>query len=216
MKREINMNKIILIFGTFNPLTMAHIQIGILSEREINADKVIYVPAKDNFLTDWKKMDYQTILSAEKRIYLMQEAFASYGFEVSDVEITNESDGKTYNTIKLLKEKYPNSLFWLVMGADKLKELDKWYNADKLLKENKFLIVSRDHKTFADETNVFIEKYKDNFQSITNNKYTEISSSMIREACINGNISLYKDYLPKVVYDYLIENNIYGKGDKNV
>ena len=43
------MNNIAVIFGTFNPLTMAHIQIGLLAQKKVNAQKVIYVIAKIPF-----------------------------------------------------------------------------------------------------------------------------------------------------------------------
>ena len=50
------MNNIAVIFGTFNPLTMAHIQIGLLAQKKVNAQKVIYVIAQDSFLQNWKQM----------------------------------------------------------------------------------------------------------------------------------------------------------------
>ena len=212
------MNRIVVVFGTFNPLTKAHIQIGKLAQEKVQADKVIYVPARDEFLVDWKKMVGSAILNAQTRIMLMKKAFIPYGFVVSELETANKSDGKTYSSLNLLKQQYLNSKFYLVMGADKIEELDRWYNAQQLISQNRFLIVNRNEMSLSDVLNKspLASRYAANFTAIVNEQYVHLSSTVIRDACAHKKLVEYQDLLPEIVYQYLFERQgIFTKGEKN-
>lgn len=213
------MNNIAVIFGTFNPLTMAHIQIGLLAQKKVNAQKVIYVNAQDSFLQNWKQMDNDSIIPAESRFKLMKQALNDYGFIASDIELTGKSDGKTYNSINYLKTIYPSYKFYIVMGTDKVGELDKWYRSEQLINENKFLIIDRDNNKLEDVivSSPLASKYQDNFISITNDKFNFVSSTIIRQAYVDNTLEQYKDYLPKNIYQYLSQNkSILKKGNANM
>ncbi|MGN1399788.1 MAG: NAD(+) synthase [Erysipelotrichaceae bacterium] len=213
------MNNIVVIFGTFNPLTMAHIQIGLLAKEKVKADKVIYVVAKDSFLNDWKKMDSNSVMASPIRFELMRQALSPYDFTVSDIEITNQSDGKTYNSINLLKSYYPDSNFYIVMGTDKVGELHSWYQGEQLISENKFLIIDRDDTTLADviSQSPLAGKYSDNFISIANQKFSSLSSTKIREAYLSNELEKYRSDLPENIYEYLMKHkNIFKKGNHNM
>ena len=189
------MNNIAVIFGTFNPLTMAHIQIGLLAQKKVNAQKVIYVIAQDSFLQNWKQMDNDSIIPADFRFKLMKQALNDYGFIASDIELTGKSDGKTYNSINYLKTIYPNYKFYIVMGTDKVGELDKWYKSEQLISENKFLIIDRDNNKLEDVivSSPLTSKYQNNFISITNDKFNFVSSTIIRQAYVDNTLEQYRD-----------------------
>lgn len=213
------MNNIAVIFGTFNPLTMAHIQIGLLAQKKVNAQKVIYVIAQDSFLQNWKQMDNDSIIPADFRFKLMKQALNDYGFIASDIELTGKSDGKTYNSINYLKTIYPSYNFYIVMGTDKVGELDKWYKSEQLISENKFLIIDRDNNKLEDVivSSPLASKYQDNFISITNDKFNFVSSTIIRQAYVDNTLEQYKQYLPKNIYQYLSQNkSILKKGNANM
>ena len=200
--------KTVLVFGTFNPVTNAHIHIGKLAKEHINADRVLYIPAHDKFLGDWKRMGSESILHSTTRISLLREAIAEYGFEVEEAETDGVVDGKTYNTVAYLHQKYPNDEFYLCMGIDKVPELDIWYEAEKLIANNKFLVIDRDEKTLYDviTKSQLAQKYEGNFISVHNTEYASVNATEIRKAYTENKIEKMKKKIPQSVYNYLNNN----------
>lgn len=68
------MKKCILIFGTFNPITNAHISLGLLAKALYKDSDIYFVIAKTSFLQDWKHYDNKDILSEDARLKLCKEA----------------------------------------------------------------------------------------------------------------------------------------------
>ena len=206
--------KTVLVFGTFNPVTNAHIHIGKLAKEHINADRVLYILAHDKFLGSWKQMGNENILHSTTRIALLQEAIAPYGFEVEDAEAKGIVDGKTYNTVAYLHEKYPNDEFYLCMGIDKIPELDIWYEAEKLIANNKFLIIDRDGKTLEDVkgNSQLVQRYEENFISVHNTEFASVNATEIRKAYKEHEIEKMKKKIPTSVYNYLHDHKeVFGK-----
>lgn len=208
--------KTLLFFGTYNPLTMAHINIGLLAKEKINADRVVYVPSKDRFLDQWKNMSNGMILPGEIRAKLMEEAFEKYGFEVERCELDNIVDGKTYNTMKYLKEK-SNDDYYLCFGTDKVIELDRWYKGKELIEENNFVILERADQSFEEsEKCETVKQFIDHFTAVENNSYQSVSSTIIRRAYIENRLEEVKDMIPENVFDYLSNNvNVYYERANN-
>lgn len=94
----------ILIFGTFNPITNAHLNLAVTSRSLIDDSDVIFIPAKDEFLRDWKGFGRDSIL--ENRISLLNKVTSELGFLVCDIEITNVVDGKSINTINYIRARW--------------------------------------------------------------------------------------------------------------
>lgn len=200
--------KTVLVFGTFNPVTNAHIHIGKLAKEHIKADRVLYIPAKDKFLGDWKKMQGNSILNSDIRIFLLREALSEYGFEVEEAETQGLVDGKTYNTIQYLHSKYPNDEFYMCMGIDKVPELDIWYESEKLIANNKFIVIDRDGKTLEEVKgkSALTQRYEDNFTSVHNTEFMTVNATQIREAYIVGELDKVKNEIPENVFNYLKEH----------
>ena len=196
----------ILIFGTFNPITNAHLNLAVTSRNLIDDSDVIFIPAKDEFLRDWKGFGRDSIL--ENRISLLNKVTSELGFLVCDIEITNVVDGKSINTINYIKEHYGYKDIYFCMGTDKVYELHKWYKADELVSQNRFLVFTRGEK-LSDVMDEFTNKYADRFREVPEDeKYFEMSSTNVRNALKSGNLDSIKDMVPALVYEYLKgENN---------
>jgi len=112
--------------------------------------------------------------------------------EVSDIERRLGGESKTLLTLKALKEEYPDSKFYLIIGADNWVLREKWYRFDEIEKLAEIIIVNRE--------GVDIERY--HLPSPP-----KISSTEVREGLKKGkDLSLY---IPKAVYEYIKENNLY-------
>ena len=66
------MKKFAIIGGSFNPVTKAHVEIGQIAARELPGWQILYIPAPDRFLTSWKAMEKNDILSGEQRLNLLR------------------------------------------------------------------------------------------------------------------------------------------------
>ena len=201
------MKRAALIVGTFNPITNAHLNLGHLAKKHLPDADIIYVPAKDSFLAGWKGMDSELILNQEERYRLVKEAVEPMRFRVSDCEISGESDGRTINTVNCLKEKFGYEEIYLCMGTDKVGELEKWYKAEELVSENKFMIVERGEDSLEDVMTDFTKKYGSKFITVHSCEgYKDISSTIIRDYCRKNDMDGIRDMVPDNVYNYLKNN----------
>ncbi|MCR5743676.1 MAG: nicotinate-nicotinamide nucleotide adenylyltransferase [Lachnospiraceae bacterium] len=197
------MQTIVLIFGTFNPITNAHIQMGIVAKRHLPDALIIYIPSKNYFLRSWKGMKNTAIMDGDNRAALMRQALAPYGFLVDDLEITTPISGKTYDTIAVMKEKYQTDDIYILMGTDKVAELERWYRGEELIAQNRFLIICRDGQALDTSVTATVTKYSGNFTPLDNSDYSSVSSTAVRRAYIEGRLEDVRDYIPDNVYTYL-------------
>lgn len=188
------MSKAVLILGAFNPVTNAHIDMGIRAHEVFPDAHIIYVPAKADYLKGWKMLRDGQVMSEKERYDLLKEAIEKYGFEISDVELNGASDGRTYNTAICFKEPI------ICIGSDKLQELDLWYNAEILLKRYKFLVVTRnnDRGRLPESLEIYSDKL-----SYVEGTYQDISATMIRDAYKEGRLDEVKQFIPDNIYRYL-------------
>lgn len=204
-------NTAVLIFGTFNPVTNAHIEMGHIVNKALKNVDIYYVPTKDSFISDWKNYDNSKIITSTQRLDFLKNSLEPFGFFVSDVEIREIVDGKTYNTINYFKSLGYKEVY-MVCGTDKIEELEKWYKAKELLNENKFLVIDRDNISLDDCMTDFVSKYKQNFISIPNtSKFNDVSSTKIRKAFEENDFSYIKENVPECVYNFYFERKAYDK-----
>ena len=191
--------KAVLIFGSFNPITNAHINMAETSKKMIPDADIIFIPAKEDFLRSWKRFDDSSIL--KERVPLIKKVAERYGYTVSEIETKGIVDGKTVNTISYLKEHEGYGTVYLCMGTDKVNEIGTWYKGEELLRDNRFIILMRDEHT-DDILNAQSALYKDNFIFVREeSSFMEISSTAVRNYLNEGNLEAIKDLVPEEVYD---------------
>lgn len=196
-----NNKKVILVLGAFNPPTIAHVAMGVYLHN-IHPDYIIdYVIANNAYLkSSWKNQ--KSYIDINVRYRLLNFCIDNSYCNATILE--SQLDGKTYNTVKIYKDNGYEDIK-ICLGEDKLSQLKKWYNAEKLVSENDFIIFSRDSDKV--ELPDWLISYKDHFEIINWNKYNGISSTVVRNAWVNGKLDSVKDLLPESVYNYL---NIVG------
>ena len=79
---------------------------------------------------------------------MTQAAVTAHGnpaWEVSDWEIRQGGTSYTYHTAHHLRTQHPGAeLYWLI-GADQLRQLDRWYRAAELFEIVRFAVAARRH-----------------------------------------------------------------------
>ena len=175
--------------GSFNPPTKAHKLIIDKLFLVFKPDNIIVVPVGDNY----GKKD---LISYEHRLEMAK--LLDDRIIVSDLENNDKYLG-TYNLLNKLKEYYDD--LYYVIGSDNLINLDKWIDYKNLLKDFKFVVFNRHN---LDLQEIIMEKYPEfkNHFVVIQIDY-DISSSKFRE-------TLDKSLIPNDVYDYIVENELYG------
>jgi nicotinate-nucleotide adenylyltransferase len=185
--------------GSFNPPTLAHLNIIKKLLDNFRESKILLLPVGD----DYQKKELVKFIDR----YHMLKLLVS---NLNRVEILDNESKRSYKgTLYSLNEikKHDNDLYF-VMGADQLIDFKSWIEYEKLLKEYPFIIMNRKNSLSIKETEELFKDYEHHFVFI-DFEY-DISSSTIR-----GNIELNKEFLTDEIYRYIIENNLY-KETKNV
>lgn len=200
--------KLVVITGTFNPVTKAHIRLALLAIEEIKGATVIYVPAPNKFLKSWKSMNDDDIFSEHERIDMLSMSIEPYGFLYDTCEINGDVPGDTYSTLHYLSKKYlvdTNEIYY-IFGSDKLTELKKWHKSDLLIEEFKFLVVRRscDQVEEIIRNDKFLVSRKEHFRILPGEEFFQnISATKVRQAIKNNSINEINELVSKEVYYYL-------------
>ena len=195
------MPRVAIFGGTFNPLHIGHYQmLKALNECE-DIDKIFLMPDK---IPPHKVGNFMA--SDEERIEMCRIAAKDFNkCDLCLIEFEREGKSYTYDTVRLLKEKFENFEFSFVCGGDMLVYFDKWYRFKDLMKEINFIVFKRSD-TDIDEFNDCIEKFTEMGMNI---KLMEETISNISSTEIRGDKSKAQKYLPQKIYDYILEKSIY-------
>lgn len=185
--------------GAFNPIHKGHISLALTLKEKIGAHRVIFIPSN---ISPHKSSEH--LVSGEDRLKMAELAVEGYeGFEVSDLEIRKKDVSYTFETLRLLKERYPDDELFLFVGADMYMTLDSWRNADEIMQSVTVCTVPRDDVDKDRLTNKKREYDLRGAKSIiADMPLTDISSSEIRR----GEKS---EFLDEKVLKYINEHGLY-------
>lgn len=186
--------KIGLFGGSFNPIHNAHVKLIDQIIREKVVDEIWLIPCKKHNFN-------KQLLNARDRIKMIKLAISGLkNARINNIELKMRGKSCTLKTIRKLKQENRNKEFYIVIGADILQEIKKWYKYERLVKETKFVVFSRKGYKFVKNPDLRIEK-------IIDLKRDNISSSEIRQNVKQGK-SISK-LVPRKVEEYIKKNNLY-------
>ena len=198
------MNKLLLIPGSFNPITNAHVEMALTAKAAVDADTIYFIPAHDTYVAKKK-----TLIPGYCRVELINSMpiCKDYNIRALDVETTSFFPQRTYNTITQFRDKAEKSYhfyeYYICLGMDNIKTLTFWYNWKPFVEEYNFVACVRE----GQELNKSLEEagltdYKDHFTEI---KIPEnhTSSSLVRDLCEEEKFDEVKKLVPENVYEYL-------------
>lgn len=193
--------------GAFNPVHNGHLNLAKKYLEVLNLDRIIFIPtALPPHKTD------RFLASKEDRFNMLELAISDWDrLEISDIEFQRQGKSYTYDTLCLLKEKYPNDDFFLIIGADQFLTFNLWYRYRDILDMVSLCTAAREKGEQRLEIIEFSNSLdgldKDKFH-LLNSDAVEVSSSQIRE-------KIKKDedvssLMPKKVYNYIVEKGLYS------
>ena len=192
--------------GTFDPVHNGHLLLGRQAYLEYHLDEVWYMPSgvpphkKDHRITDSKDRFEMLALAVRDISY----------FKVSDFEIRREGNTYTAQTLKLLKEEYPEHSFYFIIGADSLYQIENWYHPEQVLARAVILAAHRDYpqasRTMEQQRDYLMEKYQADIR-LLHCPDVDISSGELRRMHAKGS-PIFK-YVPKAVEAYIDAHHLY-------
>lgn len=181
--------------GTFNPVHNGHIKLARAAKRQLNLDRVFFIPS---YMPPHK--DAKDIVSPFHRINMLKLVTEGiYGFEISDYEISQNKVSYSINTIRYFKERgFAKSEIFFLIGQDAFNDLRSWKEAGKLFELCSFAVCNRPGSN--------LENFDVNFSKISIDG-VNISSTDIRRR-IRAGKSIRGMVSPKV-RGYITANNLY-------
>ena len=187
--------------GTFNPLHNAHIEVARTALEQYELSRVVFIP---NGVPPHKGRE----LGADKeaRFEMVQLAIEAIPeFAVSRIEVDREGPSYTIDTIRAIKDDYPQGICFIV-GADRLQKLDTWKEPHELLRSVPFVIAPRSGVNL----DVFdVSPFREAVIVPLKMQDVDLSSSELRERAQRGE-SICR-WVPTQVAEYIEEHKCYRK-----
>ena len=192
--------KIVLYFGTFNPIHVGHLIIANYMVENSDLDEIWMVVTPHN---PFKKKS--TLLDNNHRFEMVYKATENYPkIKPSAIEFKLPQPNYTVHTLAHISDRYQDKEFCLIMGEDNLNSLHKWKNYETILEHHHIYVYPRITEESLDtrfNTHPKIHKIAA--------PIVQISSKMIRKG-----IKEQKNIQPllsKKVWEYVDEMNFYKK-----
>ena len=201
------MKNAVLIPGSFNPVTKAHVAIGIWVKEHIESlgispeeTEIFYVPSNMTFMEQWKPVE--RLFDEAERLELLRRAVSPLGFQVLPIEAEGLVDGRTYHTVCYLKERGYDRIF-LCFGEDKYSEFPSWYRYRELIQSATILLFPRSPESYR-ATAGDIAVGPDEGIRLVAAEIPPISSTMVRNALRGRDAEAVRRLVPEPVARLLI------------
>ncbi|TVL79971.1 nicotinate (nicotinamide) nucleotide adenylyltransferase [Brachyspira hyodysenteriae] len=191
--------RIAILGGTFDPPHLGHLILADTVITNCNYDKVIFIPAK---IPPHKNISGEA--SNEDRLNMLKLSIENdERFLLDEYELNNDGVSYTINTLNYLYKNYDiEGKIGLIIGADLVKDFDKWREPERIAEISDITVVNRE-----DDNNLYkenIDKY--NIKVIMAPRI-DISSSLIRNRIKEKKGFRY--FVKEKVYDYILSKNLY-------
>lgn len=191
--------------GSFNPPHLGHISAARTVYEQLQPDRFLIIPTN---IPPHKDMA-QDSPEKEERLNLCRLAFEEIpGAEVSELEMNREGRSYSADTVEQLRRRYPEDIFYLVVGSDMFLSFCTWYKFQYLLENCVLVVLSREEDDLP-ELEHFQAKLAENYGGkslLLPHDPLPMSSGEIRQRLRRG---LGADMLPEKVYAEIIRRRCY-------
>lgn len=186
--------------GSFNPVHSGHMMLASYLSQWGYVDEVWLTLSPRNPLKEPGEL-----LPDMKRLAMLNiAARGAVGMDICDIELTMPKPSYTINTLDLLRERYPEYRFKLIIGSDNWRIFDQWRAAHRILDEYGVIVYIRPGYP--------VEKRAVDGLEVVNAPMVDLSSTFIRAAIAKGrNMNAF---LPTGVYKYIVDNKLYINENK--
>lgn len=188
--------KIGLFFGSFNPVHIGHLIIANHMATHTDLDRVWLVVSPHN-----PHKPKKTLARDHDRLHLVRLGIGDNPrLEASNVEFSLPKPSYTVDTLAVLRERYPDHTFSLILGGDNLATFMTWKNPEQILAQHDLYVYQRpgtELGPLAQHERVHIAQAP----------LLDISATYIRD-CIRADKSV-RYLVPEPVWEYLEGSRLY-------
>lgn len=185
--------KVGILGGTFDPPHYGHLIIANEVLEQLQLDEIQFMPNQEP-----PHKNRKSGTSNEDRLAMLELCTSGHSrFAIEKIEMERPGKSFTFDTMKLLTEKHPETDYFFIIGADMIEYLPKWHRIDELVEMIQFVGVNRPHHQTGTE-------YRLQHVAVPQ---IEISSTLIREKIAEGKSAKY--LLPENALAYIKEHQLY-------
>lgn len=187
--------------GTFDPVHLAHLILAEQCREQLNLDEVWFVPAGE----PPHKLAFPRSAATHRRA-MVEFAIAGHAsFRLSDIELQRSGPSYTVDTLEALHQDFPEHQWWLLMGADSLRDFLTWRAPDRIVNLARIAAVNRGPNHEFD-TRSFIARFGARLD-VVNMPVVDLSASDIRRRVREG-LSI-RFLVPRAVEVYIQQHGLY-------
>ena len=199
--------RIVLYFGSFNPIHMGHLVIANFMATRVDLDEVWLVVTPQSPL----KAEHE-LISIHQRIQMVRLAITDHErLSASDVEFDLPAPHYTAKTMQYVREKYPEHVFSIIIGEDNWDALHLWNESESLLESHRFLVYPRRNLDASPPPPPTAERpaFSRNHPNVTfcAAPMISVSSTYLRRSILDHQDIRY--LLPDKVLNYIGSNHLY-------
>ena len=195
--------------GSFNPIHRGHLTAAMSAARQLGLDRLFLIPAS---VPPHKQLSADSA-TAQQRLEMTVLATAEMDCKVDVLDIELKRTGKSYtsDTLRELRQQYPEDELWLLMGTDMFLSLQTWHEPEVIMSLASIGAFSRtvegEDEEFAAQEKFLESTYGARVVTMENPQVIEVSSTQVRAALPKGD---GEEYLTAAVYGYILRHGLYG------
>lgn len=210
--------KIGILGGTFDPVHFGHLRPVLDVAEHLNLDHVRLIPCSV------PPHRTQPQATAQQRLTMLQLAIKNYSrFLVDDRELQRDGPSYTVDTLKSLREEFPDTALYLILGTDAFLDLQSWHQWSEIIELAHIVVMQRpdEQLDMSEELNEWYQQHlaKENNQtelagSIWPIEVTQlaVSATFIRQKIATGASPQF--LLPDAVISLIEMLGLYQLQDK--
>lgn len=193
--------KIAILGGSFDPVTLAHVNVAKVVKEQTDVDEVWMIPC-------FKHAHAKNLTNFDDRLNMLRLSIADeHQIFACTIEKTMRLSGYTKDLYIALTKSFSSCEFKIVMGQDVANNFDNFYESAWLKENANFIILNR--TGIPPIENPWYDK-KCNTLLNSDKFIYEVSSTLARNSIKEKNYSQSLMYLHPSVIDYAIKNNLYA------
>lgn len=180
--------------GSFDPVHHGHLIAADRAAEALGLDTVLFVPCVQQPLKP-----QGPVASAERRATMVRLAVSGHGrFAMETCELDRPGPSYTVDTLRLLRQRWPDERLVLILGADAAASLPRWRASDEVARLAEIAVLTRPGA--PEVTSAFVKH-------LVATPAIEISASDIRARCLTGKSIRY--LVPDAVLEYIGKYGLY-------
>ncbi|MFD0715041.1 nicotinate-nucleotide adenylyltransferase [Paenibacillus sp. GCM10027626] len=192
--------KVGLMGGTFDPIHYGHLLAAETAREACGLNEVWFIPS---FVPPLK--DHQPGADGEARLEMVYRAidFQPH-FRAMDIELERGGTSYSIDTVEALQQLYPGREFSYIIGSDRVNDLAKWHQIEKLAGLVHFIGVERPGEKIDVSS---LPAYIRERLTVIDMPLIDISSTAIRQRRAAGKSVRF--LVPDKVYSFMRRNALY-------